>query len=374
MFSKAGIAESFYRSCKSSHHTQKDDRAMKIPWLAGLLLLSTLHAVAQDSDTETTHAGYVPVISGGMGYVHTVSGGVTTLEPQINPILLLPIGSHVLIESRTDFTGFFQRRFVTTGDFTGQVFKTVEFAQIDWLANSHVQVVAGKYLLPFGLYSERLSPLWIRNLQDQPLSANVGTETTGGGDGGMLRGVIAQTKDFSIQYSTYFSAHSGIHEIDSARTAGMDASIYFPKYRFEVGSSYQRFLESRRINSEAEYISWQPKQIPLDLKAEYDRSFYGQGYWLEGAYMLSQVQPFNRFFRNVQLVARSEQAHPFHGGGNGLPRVDTKRGEFGLNYYVRDNLRFISSYGRQFSSTQNSNIWNVGFTYRFLWPLWPEKK
>jgi hypothetical protein len=53
---------------------------------------------------------------------------------------------------------------------------------------------------------------------------------------------------------------------------------------------------------------------------------------------------------------------------------NTKRPEFGLNYYIHDNLRLISSYGRQFTASQNSNQWNFGFTYRFMWPLWPGKK
>jgi hypothetical protein len=346
---------------------------MKIPILAGILLISTLNLAAQDSGSDSTHAGYVPVLSGGIGYIQNRNAGVTTLEPQIQPVLLLPLGKQFLVESRADFTGFFERR-NGTGDFTGQVFTTVEYAQLDWLANTHATVVAGKYLLPFGLFNERLDPIWIRNLQDQPLTANVGTETTGGGDGGMLRGVIAQTKDVSVQYSAYYSAHSGIYQIDSARATGFDASAFLTKYRLEIGTSYQRFLESRHINSEAIYLSWQPKKIPLSLMAEYDRSFYGQGYWIEGDYMLSQVPVANRFFRNLQFVARNELAHPLNGGGNGLPREETNRDEFGFNYYLKDNLRLISSYGRQLSSSQNLNTWNYGFTYRFTWPLWPGRK
>jgi hypothetical protein len=46
--------------------------------------------------------------------------------------------------------------------------------------------------------------------------------------------------------------------------------------------------------------------------------------------------------------------------------------EFGLNYYFRDDFGFVSSYGRQFSSDGNANIWTVGLTYRVALPLWPE--
>jgi hypothetical protein len=54
-----------------------------------------------------------------------------------------------------------------------------------------------------------------------------------------------------------------------------------------------------------------------------------------------------------------------------LPGADTQKVNLGLNYYLPHNLRVNGSYGRQFSSLGNSNIWNVGVTYRFLFPLLP---
>jgi hypothetical protein len=342
---------------------------------ASCLLICALKLNAQDADTTSTHAGYVPVISGGLGYIYNVNNGTPTLLPQINPLLLLPLGSHVLVESRTDFTGFFQRRDGTSGDYTGPIFKTVEFAQVDWLANSHIIPVAGRYILPFGLYSERLGPLWIANFQDSPVDYAIGTRTSGSGDGGMLRGVLAQNNSLSVQYSTYFSAHDGTNQLQAARTAGADGSVYFTNQRVEVGGSYQRFLESRRINNAATYVSWQPQKAPLDLKAEYDYNFYGNGYWIESAYRLSQVPVANQFFKTLDFVARVQQFHPLNGGGNGVPTLNTQRVDVGLNYYFRDNnWRVITNYGRTFNANQDRNIWNVGFTYRFLWPLWPGRK
>ncbi len=326
--------------------------------------------VAQDVQVEDNHAGHVPAISGGMGYVHNVNGGIVTLEPQIDPILVVPFGSHVLLESRTDFTGFFERRDRTSGSFTGKVFKTVEFAQVNWLASSHVIATAGRYLLPFGLYGERLEPIWIRNLQDAPITATIGTRTSGSGDGFMLRGVAMQKPTYSLQYTAYFSSHSGIDQLKAARATGGDASIYLPHAHLEIGTSYQRFLEDRHINSVATYLSWQLPTVPLDIKAEGDFSYNGRGYWLESAYMFQQM-PIPSILRRTQIVARVQQFFPANGGGNSLPRVDTRRVDAGLNYYLRDDLRFVSSYGRTFSSGGNANIWNVGFTYRFLLPLWP---
>jgi hypothetical protein len=326
--------------------------------------------IAQDVQTDENHAHYIPAISGGLGYVHNVNGGITSLVPQLNPVLLVPFGSHVLLESRAEFTGFFVRRNLTSGPFTGKVFKSVDYAQVNWLANTHVIATAGKYLLPFGLYSERLGPLWIRNLQDAPITATIGTLTSGSGNGFMLRGIVVQKPSYSVRYTAYFSALSNIHELESARTAGGDASIYLSRARLEIGTSYQRFLQDHEINSVATYVSWQPVSVPLDLKAEGDYSYNGRGYWIESAYMLQQL-PIPTIFRRTQMVGRMQQFFPTNGGGNSLPHVDTNRVDVGLNYYFRDDLRFISSYGRTFSSQRNANIWNVGFTYRFLFPLWP---
>ena len=56
----------------------------------------------------------------------------------------------------------------------------------------------------------------------------------------------------------------------------------------------------------------------------------------------------------------------------GIERGDDKHareGEFGVNYYPKDGLKILGSYGRQFSSAGNLNLWTVGITYRFLIPL-----
>lgn len=338
-----------------------------------LLVALAFHAPAQETQTVETHAGYVPAISGGAGYVQNINGGVVSLEPQINPILLVPFGPHVLLESRTDFTGFFQRNPQPDGPYKGMVFKSVEFAQIDWLANTHAIGTIGRYLLPFGLYNERIQPFWIRNLQDAPITATIGTRTTGSGDGVMLRGTVVERPAYSIQYTAYFSALSTIDHLQSARVAGDDVSIFLPRARLEIGTSYQRFLQDRHINSVATYISWQPVAIPLDIMAEGDYSYNGRGYWIEAAYLFRQL-PIPKVFRGTQAVGRMQQFFPINGGGNSLPTVNTQRVDFGLNYYFRDDLRFVSSYGRTFSSQRNANIWNVGFTYRFLFPLWPGRK
>jgi hypothetical protein len=334
-----------------------------------LWFLACSRLFAQAPATPDNEAGHVPLISGGAGYVHNVTGGAPVLEPQVDPVLLVAFGRHVLLESRTDFTGVFARENFTSGPFKGKVFTDVEYAQLDWLADTHAIVVGGRYLLPFGLYNERLTPLWIHNLQDAPYTATIGTRTSGAGNGLMLRGVAAQTPQMSVQYSAYASVRSDIDQLSSPRAAGGDASVFFPRLHFEIGGSGQRFLQDHHINSGAIYVSWQPLEGSLDVKGEYDASYYGHGYWLEGAYKLDHASRYAAI-QKIQLVGRMEQVFPQHGGGDGLPGIDNKRFDAGLNYYLKDNLRLVSSYGRNFNTQQNLNVWNAGITYRFTIPLW----
>ena len=191
----------------------------------------------------------------------------------------------------------------------GKVFKDVEYAQIDWLANTHVTAVAGKYLLPLVFTTNGSNQSGFGNLQDAPLTATIGTRSSGAGDGLMLRGVAMQRPNMSAQYSAYFSARSGINQLQASRTAGGDASIFFPKARVEAGTSYQRFLQGREINSSAAYLSWQPVDSTVDIKAEYDYSYYGKGYWLEAAYRLNQSS-IPAGFRNLQVVGRAQNVVP----------------------------------------------------------------
>src|SRR5215472_1607322 len=215
-----------------------------VPYAQSVLawVLACARVFSQSAPATENGAGHIPIISGGAGYVHNVTGGGPTLEPQVDPVLLVAFGRHVLLESRTDFTGFFQRENFTSGPFKGKVFTDVEYAQLDWLANTHAIVVGGHYLLPFGLYNERLGPIWIRNLQDPPYTASVGTRTSGAGNGLMVRGVAAQTPEMSIQYTAYYSASSDVDQLGSARAAGGDASVFFPARRLEIGGSGQAFL------------------------------------------------------------------------------------------------------------------------------------
>ncbi len=91
------------------------------------------------------------MISGAFAYIQNANGGSQSLEPQINPVLLVPLGHSLLLDAHVDFTGFFARKNSTSGPYGGEVFKTIEDAQLDWLAEfSTLQWSAGAISCPSG--------------------------------------------------------------------------------------------------------------------------------------------------------------------------------------------------------------------------------
>ena len=330
------------------------------------LLLLLCSAVTLCAQAET------PIISGGVQFLSTTAGGVTTFNPIIAPVVSIPIGDRFLIESRGTFDEFIFRENGTSGPYHAHTFSSVDYLQLDFIANSHVTIVVGDFLTPFNIYNERIGPVWIRNLADSPLIAGIGTRTTGSSEGGMVRGVAFSGKNWQLTYAAYFSALVNASQFGAGRSAGERVAVFIPSTRLELGMSYQRFLQHQHLNSWGGYLVWEPTGAPLELRAEYAHTRGGQGYWIEGAYRLSQFRGPDSWLGRLQPVARVEQ---FYLGtpspDDVLPSADTQKVNFGLNYYLPHNLRVSGSFGRQFSSLGNSNIWNVGVTYRFLFPLLP---
>jgi mono/diheme cytochrome c family protein len=64
----------------------------------------------------------------------------------------------------------------------------LEYAHMSYLASDYVTVGVGKFLTPFGTFSERLHPSWINKLPDQPLSLGHGGIAPSSSLGAQIRG------------------------------------------------------------------------------------------------------------------------------------------------------------------------------------------
>jgi hypothetical protein len=337
--------------------------------LANFLLFATLFTAPSGAQSlPGTEVRPVPLLTGSAGFISTFDDGEPHLGPIVTSIVLVPVAERWLFETRATFESDMVQLPGESG-FHGQVRKEVDYAQLDFIANPYLTVTVGRFLTPFGIFNERLYPVWIRNLQTDPLILPIGIGPSNASTGAMLRGGFKAHPQFNINYAVYFSALSTASPVDSDRFAGGRAGIFVPKVRLEIGGSFQHALQDERSNSFGFHGIWQPTALPLDLRGEYARSKTGSGYWVESAYRLSQVPFLGDELRRTQLVARMQEFFVADLPSNSLLPVNTKQFEFGLNYYFMDGLKGTSSYGRQFSVDGNKNVWTIGLTYRFVVPL-----
>jgi hypothetical protein len=335
-----------------------------------LLCLLSIPLIAQTPEPAPEVERPVPILTGSVGFFTNVNGGETELVPEINPVLLLPLGDRWLIESRAEFTGEFERP-DGGGPYGGRVENELDYLQVDYIVNPYLTITAGRFLTPFGIYNERLYPIWIRSLQPTPLIFPL---DTGSSDGAMLRGGFSLSSSVNLNYAAYFSTLSTVNKFESDRTAGGRVGFFLPGPRIEAGFSFQKELQEERSNGFGFHFAWQPLPLPLNLRSEYARTHDGSGYWIEAAYRLSQVPFWRKTLRRTEVVGRAQQL--FAGDIDedeaeeyGLPDVNTRQGDLGLNYYIRDGLKAVASYSRRFNSDGNVNLWTVGIAYRFAFPL-----
>ena len=98
-----------------------------LPALAGLYVLLFV-VPAQVAGQAPGFEKPVPILSGSAGFFTNVAGGQAELSPQINPVLLLPLGDRWLVESRGEFEGKFQRR-PGGGAYGGPVDKHLDYCK-----------------------------------------------------------------------------------------------------------------------------------------------------------------------------------------------------------------------------------------------------
>jgi hypothetical protein len=332
--------------------------------LALLSGFSWVYGTAQD----------IPLISGGVAFQANPATGATTYTPVIAPLVAVPVGQRLFFESRADLQETWSQNAGTPG-YTHSHFIGLTYLQGSYLASPHLTITGGTYLLPFGTYNERLSPLWISNIQSGPSSSNIGLLSSGLGTGGMLRGSVISRQKYSISYTGFFSTRSGYKQFNSKRAAGGRLSLYLPEQRLEIGVSYDRMLQGVHENFIGTHVWWEPKDTGLRIRSEYNRGEHAQGYWIEADYRLKQFGGYESFIGRMEPVFRISQTARLDKSTitDGVSLVGTQRADFGLDYNLPHNTRILTSYSRQFAPNGNHNIWQTEIVYRFLSPLWKGK-
>lgn len=323
---------------------------------------------AHDANAQAT-----PLISGAVGFITDTNGGNTTYIPTLAPLVAIPLGERVLIESKANLLeAFFPRP--QTGYDTSH-FIGLSYLQADIVASSHVTAVVGYFLTPFNTFNERISPIWINNFEAGPLISTIGAVGSASSLGGMLRGNAFENDKVSIAYAAYYSTASSNEQFASTRTSGGRLSAFFPRSGIEIGTSLNWILQDTHSRNVGAYVWWTPANSPLRLRSEYAHAAHAQGYWIEGDYRLTRFGGAATLIGRLEPVVRWQQtfrAEP--DSSDGLPATDTQRLDLGLDYRLPHEVRINTAYSRQFSSAQNVNIWETGLIYRFLFPAWRAKR
>lgn len=125
---------------------------------AAFLLATGSGAAAQEAD-PSPFANFVLAGYGGTTYEAGLGSDFQNdFSASVSPVLLYSMGEDLLFEAELEFG--------LSGELTTT---TLEYAQVDYLGFERVQVTAGKFLLPFGLFGERYHPTWVNELPSAPL-------------------------------------------------------------------------------------------------------------------------------------------------------------------------------------------------------------
>ncbi len=119
--------------------------------------LATAQSTVPFIDELPSHE-FLVVGYGTAGWQLTANGATqNTFFGSLSPLFLFQFGDHFLYEAELEF------------DIEEGVTNTsLEYAQIDFFLNDQLTLVAGKFLVPFGVFGERLHPTWINKLPSRP--------------------------------------------------------------------------------------------------------------------------------------------------------------------------------------------------------------
>ena len=335
-----------------------------------LLILSPRAVLFAQSSTETQSSEReIPVLTGAGGFLSDFQKGQQTFGPKFEPVLLFPLGSRFLIEAEYSTELPVER---DNGVLGPAVYNhSFEYAQLDYSATSFLTIVAGYFATPFGIYKERIDPLWIRNLLDAPLLTPINDNSS---DGVMIRGAIPLNEGFELKYEASEAANVTNLQFPSTHQSSNRLALFLPSKRLEVGASYGRILGRGGYNIYGFDVSWKPNRLPLDVRGEGLWSApLGKGYWLEAAYRFTGAS--SGFLRRSQAVIRGEQFYATSQTADlnaDLPSENTYRVTLGWNYWVKDFLRFNVAYARRVDS-QPQNVATLGVVYFFNQPVWKQR-
>ncbi|MDE2462437.1 MAG: hypothetical protein KGO02_01795 [Alphaproteobacteria bacterium] len=309
------------------------------------------------------------------------------------PIFLASYSDWLLFEGHMEFTS----------NSDGSTNTSLEYAQLDFLVNDWLTVVAGKFLSPIGQFQQALHPPWINKLPDRPAGFvedggdeplnDVGIMARGGFPVGSMKGTYAvyvgngprmgdmgpvlegfandnnDDKAFGGRVSLFVLPHleiglSGMH----AKIKGMEAmagAVSQADYELIGGDfAYTRgnwdvrgeYIHSHlgAINSALDPSDPAPTAIPATT---------WNNWYVQAAYRLAGVSD-NPVIANFEPAIRYSQLHV--DGFNGFKGNEESRWSAGLDYWFAPSVVAKIAYeNRHFPHAATDNVFHAQVAFGF---------
>jgi hypothetical protein len=313
------------------------------------------------------------------------------------PIFLFRANDNVLFEAGFDVT--LHNSTDLNGNRTGPGSSTsvdLSFAQLDYLLNDYVTVVAGDMVLPLGTYSERAAG-WLNKIPDDPLVRDF---LPGSGVGVQLRGAVPVGQSGQmITYSVYgvngpssgsTSGTANASDLDLGGNVGDTPNWHAnpsaggrigwfypwkPHYDIELGVSGQsgewsdsgNRLWSAAVLDAAVHIS-----PYFEVKGEYINTWvqtddpgtiHPNGGWVQAGYKLAGLNLDLPGVNDIELVSRYDAMNDDQG-------AKADRITAGFVYYITNTLLFEGDYEWLYNRGSNpdslpSNQFVIQLSYGF---------
>jgi len=259
----------------------------------------------------------------------------------------------------------------------------LEYADVIYVLNDYMTVRAGKFLVPFGTFIERLHPSWINRMPTRPLGFGHDGISPGSGVGAELRGAL-RVGTSSLTYSVYSTngprlktpdgeepeesgmlMFSNLKDNNNNRAYGTRIGwLPFSDSSMEIGYSYYTassvgnkggMYENVGTNLYAFDFSY-VKQIPeiggtVDLKGQYTKSkidnatytveeepgefedliFNNESKAYYGQVSYRPTMSGSDFLKNIELVGRYSKLETPEDSGFATDKEDIS---VGLNYWL----------------------------------------
>jgi len=274
----------------------------------------------------------------------------------------------------------------------------LEYAQLDYLFNDYLTLIAGRFVLPLGVVREKHDAVWINKLPTMPLPESDATALIPENDTGVqARGAFHLSDPLVMTYALYAgngpgSGEDGPGHFDSTGTwqptsngfqggssvsgkpnGGGRLALFHPwkaNHDVEFGVSGQTGRGMYNLMWSAFALDASLHLGPyLECRGEFidtweDTTDVGtlrrKGWWAQAAYKLAGLNLERPLINNFEAV--------FRYGGEQLPDGHINEYDLGLIYHVSNTLLLKGAYsfmdGNAFNRDAGVNKWPNMFTFQ----------